>query len=392
MKVGILINSMMGGGAEKVVATLFPEFQKEIRDISLLCLEKNDHYRIPGVTPVYLSRQTGSGESGAIKLLSLLVFAMRLKKWVAGNGVDLVQSNIYRSNYVNILARLFGSRHRVQIVNHGIPGQYRDEGLAGKINLWLIRRLYPRADLVICPSQGMIEEFVELGVPRNKLRLIPNPVDLKDIRTMAQQDLDETGFEFEEDKRYIIGIGRLHPVKRMDDLVWAFYELQKQDQNVRLIILGDGDEADALTGLIMQLAIGKKVHLPGQVGNPYNYLSRCDALVSASAFEGFSNVIVEALAAGTPVISTDCESGPREILAPGTTREKPMEHGLVEREPHGLLVPVGDIVSLTSAMRRLLDEPELREELVSNGRDRARRFGKDHIAGDYVECIRNAGK
>jgi N-acetylgalactosamine-N,N'-diacetylbacillosaminyl-diphospho-undecaprenol 4-alpha-N-acetylgalactosaminyltransferase len=392
VKVGILINSMMGGGAEKVVATLFPEFQKEIRDISLLCLEENDHYRVPGVTPVYLSHQTGARESGPTKLLSLFGFALRLKKWVRENGVDLVQSNIYRSNYVNVLSRMLGSPHRVQIVNHGIPGQYRDEGLSGKVNLWLIRRLYPRADLVICPSQGMIEEFVELGVPREKLRLIPNPVDLEDIRIKAQQELDETGFQFADDKRYIIGIGRLHPVKRMDDLVWAFYELQKNDEDVRLIILGDGDEADALTALLMQLAIGKKVHLAGQVENPYNYLAQSDVLVSASAFEGFSNVIVEALATGTPVISTDCESGPREILAPGTARQNNIEHGQVEQEPNGLLVPVGDIVALTNGMRRLLDNRELCEELVSSGRKRARRFGKDRIAGDYVECIRDAGR
>ena len=368
-KVCVLINSLAGGGAEKVVATLCPEYLKAGVELS----------------PVYLSPQTGSEEGGAKKLTSLFSFASKLKKYVKDNQVDLVQSHIYRANYVNILARLFGAKHKVQIVNHGMPSQYKNEGLSGKINRYLIRWLYPKADQVICPSQGMIEEFIELGVSRDNARLIQNPFDLEEITTKAKEKLNDPNFEFDTNKKYIISIGRLHAVKRMDDVIWAFYELQKEMDDVELIILGDGDQRDAITTLMMELAISKKVHIPGQVKNPYNYLARSNVLLSASGFEGFSNVIVEALTLGVPVISTDCESGPREIMAPDTKRKKPITQGVVERVQCGLMVAVGNIHAMSDAMKQLFADENLRHELSENGPKRTTRFDKTTIASDYIK-------
>jgi glycosyltransferase involved in cell wall biosynthesis len=182
-KICVLINSLAGGGAEKVVATLYPEYLKRGLCISLLCLEESNFYDISGVSPVYLSTQTGREEGGIKKLVSLFSFAFKLKAYIKKNQISLVQSHIYRSNYVNVLSRIFGAKHKVQIVNHGMPGQYKTEGMSGKINRFLIRWLYPKADQVICPSQGMIEEFVELGVPAQKTLRIPNPFDLEAIST-----------------------------------------------------------------------------------------------------------------------------------------------------------------------------------------------------------------
>jgi glycosyltransferase involved in cell wall biosynthesis len=384
-KVCVLINSLAGGGAEKVVATLCPEYLKAGVELSLLCLETNIFYTIEGISPVYLSPQTGGEEGGAKKLTSLFAFASKLKKYVKDNQIDLVQSHIYRSNYVNILARLFGTKHKVQIVNHGMPSQYKNEGLSGKINRYLIRWLYPKADQVICPSQGMIEEFIELGVSRENTQLIQNPFDLEEITTKAKEKLDNPKFEFDPNKKYIISIGRLHAVKRMDDVIWAFHELQKEMDDVELIILGDGDQRESITSLIMELAIGKKIHIPGQVKNPYNYLARSNMLLSASEFEGFSNVIVEALTLGVPVISTDCESGPREIMAPDTKREIPIAQGVVERVQYGLMVAVGNIHAMSDAMKQLFADENLRHELSESGPKRTTRFDKTTIADDYIK-------
>ena len=274
-----------------------------------------------------------------------------------------------------------------------MPSQYLTEGLAGKANLWLIRRLYPKADKVICPSQGMVDQFIALGVCKEKSQLIRNPFDLEELRAQAKCAMVEGEFEFDPEKKYLIAIGRLLPVKRMEDVLWAYYELQKDiaQKNmggVELIILGDGEKWDAMSALIMQLAIGKKVHMPGDVRNPHKYLARADALVSASEFEGFSNVIVEALVAGTPVLSTDCESGPREILAPGTTREQKIAPGCVEKVQHGLLVPVGDIKAMVNAMQQLLGDKALQEQLSRDGPARVEEFDKEAITQKYLECSR----
>ena len=139
-----------------------------------------------------------------------------------------------------------------------------------------------------------------------------------------------------------------------------------------------------MADLNLHLAISKKVHMPGDVKNPHKYLVRSAALISASEFEGFSNVIVEALVAGIPVISTDCESGPREILAPGTTREKKIPPGCVEKVKHGLLVPVGDIKAMVKAMQQLLDDETLQQELSRHGAARVQEFAKEVIAQKYL--------
>jgi len=387
-KMCVLINSMTAGGAEKVVATLYPQYQTSGVPVSFLSLERNDFHTIEGVTPVYFSNQTGEAEGGIKKLFSLFRFALKLKKYIKDNQIDLVQSHIYRSNYVNVLARIFGAKHKVQLVNHGMPSQYLTEGLAGKTNLWLIKRLYPKADQVICPSQGMVDQFIALGVSKDKSQLIRNPFDLEDLRTQANQEMHSGEFEFEPQKQYLIAIGRLLTVKRMEDVIWAFYELQKDMPKAELIFLGDGEKRAAMAALIMQLAIGKKVHMQGDVKNPHKYLVRSDVLVSASEFEGFSNVIVEALVAGTPVISTDCESGPREILAPGTTREEKIAPSLVQRVKHGLLVPVGDIKAMVKAMKQLLGDKSLQEQLSRDGPARVEEFDKEAIAKKYLECSR----
>ena len=386
----VMINSLAGGGAEKVVATLYPEYQNTGNQVSLLCLEKNNFYKIEGVTPIYLSNQTGSDEGGVKKLTSLISFALKLKQYITKNGVDLVQSHIYRSNYVNVLARMLGAKHKIQIVNHGMPGQYLNEGLSGKINRLLIRWLYPKADQVICPSNGMIREFVDLGVPEEKLRLIRNPFDIENLQDLSRQGMSEDEFEFDPAKKYLICVGRLQAVKRMEDIVWAFYELQKDDDKVELLILGDGEKREELAALTMRLAIGKRVHLIGQVENPHKYLTRSHAFVSASEFEGFSNVIVEAMVAGTPVISTDCESGPREILDPEIPRSSLIAPGEIEQARHGLLVPIGDIKALTTAMHRVLDDSDLQQEMSQGGLDRAKRFDKEHIATRYLEHSQEA--
>ena len=350
-----------------------------------MCLEKNDVHVIKGVTPVYLSEQTGENEGGFKKLISLVWFALKLKKYIKKNQTKLVQSHIYRANYVNVLARLMGAGHKVQVVSHGMPSQYRTEGLAGKANLWLVRWLYPKVDQAICPSRGMVDEFIALGVPAEKMQLIRNPFDLDELRSQASESMLEGEIEFDPDKKYLIAIGRLLNVKRMEDIIWAFYELQKTTDSVELIILGDGDNWQAMQALITQLAISKKVYMPGDVKNPHKYLARADVLVSASEFEGFSNVIVEALVAGVPVISTDCASGPREILSPDTPRNQTISAGNVEAVTHGLLIPVGDIKAMVKAMHQLLDNSALCKELVSGGSERVSAFDKESIANEYLK-------
>ena len=157
----ILVNSLASGGGEKVAYTLFEKFRKVGINVFFVCLEKNDFYKVDHQV-FYLSGQKGIRENGVKKLLSLVLFAFRLNKLIKKEKISLVQSHLYRANYVNVIAKLLGSPHKLQLVNHGIVSRYKKEGIAGRLNLFLIKHLYHRADQVVCPSKGMMNDLIQL--------------------------------------------------------------------------------------------------------------------------------------------------------------------------------------------------------------------------------------
>jgi N-acetylgalactosamine-N,N'-diacetylbacillosaminyl-diphospho-undecaprenol 4-alpha-N-acetylgalactosaminyltransferase len=381
----ILVNSLASGGAEKVVSTLIPHYKKKSINVFLLCLEQNDFFQIEGITQNYLSKQTDKSKNGLMRLLHIVVFAWRLRCFIKKHNIALVQSHMYRSNYTNVVAKIWGSKHNVQIVNHGMPSQYKGQGLLGSVNCLLVRLLYAKAEQIICPSQGMINELIAMAVPSEKLVLIANPVELSQIQKLSEEAINETPFRFNPDKKYVIALGRLEPVKRPTDILKAFVEIAQDNDKVDLIYLGIGSLSKALMELSVEHGIPERIHMLGLVHNPYNFLRLAHVIVSASEFEGFSNVIVESLAVGTPVVATDCVSGPREILAPKTINKQPMQ-GL-QKVAYGVLTPVADISSLANAIELLLNDPELSNHYSIRGKTRSKDFDADLIAEKYFNTI-----
>lgn len=387
MNLCVLINSLTLGGAEKIALILCEEYRKEGMNVVFVCLEKDDFYKVNDNRVHYLSDLSGTKESSLKKICYLFVFALRLKKLLKKENVALVQSHLYRANYVNVLAKLFGSAHKAQIVNHGIVSRYKKEGLTGRINLFLIKKLYSRADQVILNSKGMMSDLKGIGNFRNDMCVINNPFDLNEISRLKEEPFTECEFIFDKEKKYLIAVGRLEKVKRIEDIISAFGKLQKKHYEVELIILGDGPEKKNIRDFIETLGLKESVHLLGSVTNPFKYISRADILVSASEYEGFSNVIVEALLSGTAVISTDCESGPREILAPETDFNIRLKPGSVEFSEFGVLVPVGDHETMAMAMEKLLSDDAKLQKYSGNGIKRAREFDKALIKKEYIRNL-----
>jgi len=388
MKMCVLINSLTLGGAEKIAITLSEEYKKNGIDVVFVCLEKDDFYKMSdGEKVLYLSSQTGTGESAFKKLFYLLVFAMRLKRLVERENISVVQSHLYRANYVNILAKLLGSKHKAQIVNHGIVSRYEGESLTGKASLLLIRKLYTRADQVIVNSRGMMADLRRKGNFRNDMCVINNPFDVSEIARLKEEVLEEHEFVFDGSKTYLITVGRLERVKRIPDIISAIGRLNELDCGAELIILGDGSEKKNILRFIDELGLKDKIHVLGRVSNPFKYISKADILISASEYEGFSNVIVEGLASGTAVISTDCESGPREILAPGSDVIGRLRPGEMEYAAFGVLVPVGDSKTMAKAIGELLYDTVRLRHYSENGLKRARQFDKALIKKEYLRNI-----
>lgn len=378
----ILINSLSSGGAEKVVSVILNTLADDHSDqIELVCLEKNDFYEIDKrIKIIYLSDFKGN-EGGLKKLLYLPILAWRLKKYLEQNNITLVQSHVYRANYVNVLAKIFGARHKAQVVNAGQVSRYFEEGIVGKINLFLIKHLYKRADLIICKSEGMLLDMQELFDFRNPSIVINNPYDIEKIEALSQEKVDD--FEFRDDRVYLVSVGRLIALKRNEDLILA---LSKLPQHIEVLFIGDGEEREFLENLAKGLGVEDRVHFLGRKSNPFKYLAKSHIFISCSETEGFPNVLVEAMICGLPVVSTDCKSGPREILAPNTDVNYQLKNG-IEWAEYGCLVPVGGVKEIKEAVEKLLNDSEMRKAYIQKGKERAKEFGLEKIISNYKEVL-----
>ncbi|MGB9855707.1 MAG: glycosyltransferase [Caldisericum exile] len=383
IKTAVLINSLRSGGAEKVVSVILNELAIEYSDkIELICLEKNNFYEIDKrIKITYLSDFTGK-ESGIKKLLYLPIFAWRLKKYIKRNNISLVQSHIFRANYVNILAKLLGGLYKIQIVIPGLVSFYKNEKLVGKINLFLIRHLYKRADLIICKSKGMLIDMQELFNFKNKSIVINNPYDIEKIERLSQEVVDD--FRFESDKIYLVSVGRLESFKKQEEIIKALSYL---NSNIQLLLIGEGEKREFLENIVNNLGLKDRVHFLGKKANPFKYLNKCNIYILSSCDgEGFPNVIVEAMICGLPVVSTDCKSGPREILAPNTDVTFQVKSG-VEWAEYGCLVPVGGVAEIKEAVEKLLADDILRNKYIQKGKERAKDFSLDKIIAKYKEVL-----
>jgi len=231
----------------------------------------------------------------------------------------------------------------------------------------LARRLYPWADEIIAVSHGVADDLARvLKLPRERIRVIHNPVVTDQLYQKAREAPDHPWFAAGAPP-VVLGVGRLDPEKDFALLIEAFSILEKK-RRVRLVVLGAGPERNALNSLIQELGISDSVELPGFVENPFSYMAGSAVLALTSWFEGLPNVLIEAMACGTPVVAVDCPSGPREILEGGR---------------YGRLAPVGDAKALAHAIEETLDHPPQPETL----RSAVMRFSADAVAKDYLEVL-----
>jgi len=376
-----LINSLAKGGAERAMITMTQKLLDQENRVRLISLNSNDRYHIPeGLEMIYLSKMDDS-EPGYKRLLAIPYYAWKLRSYSRREGITLIQSHLFRANYVNILSQMLGAKHRVQVANRSIASRFVNGGLNGKINLWLMRYLYPKAELVISISKKMADDLQQLFGFTNPQKVIYNPYDIKRIKELSNHEVIE--FAFDPNKYYLISVGRLIPLKRYED---SFEVLRELPDNIELIILGDGLDRERLTALRSKLGLDNRVHLLGEVLNPYKFIKRADLFISTSSVEGFPNVLIESMLCKTAIISTDCISGPREILAPKTDINFQLKEGIEEAE-YGILFPVGDCKALKEAINLLYHDAHRCELYVRCANKRAYDFSVDSIVEEYKEVM-----
>ena len=216
----------------------------------------------------------------------------------------------------------------------------------------LVRDVYPRADALVGVSQGVSDDLADaIGVPRDRVHTIYNPIVDAKLLERARAVPDHPWFQ-DGEPPVVLAAGRFKTRKDFAMLLRAFAGL-RAEREARLVILGEGSERPSLEQLVAELGMADHVDLPGFTDNPYMYMARAAVFALPSRWEGFSAVIAEALACGCPVVSTDCPSGPAEVL----------DHG-----KYGTLVPIGDVRAMKDALVAALDAPPPADSLRARGR------------------------
>jgi glycosyltransferase involved in cell wall biosynthesis len=265
----------------------------------------------------------------------------------------------------------YGLPARPKLVLSEVNSHRKHEGIAGwqrPLIGWALRR----ADRIITQSHGLGDEIASLyGIPRARVVGIHNPIDIAAVRQAAR---DAAGTPpWEVGGPVIVAIGRLVRQKGFDILLRSFARIEIPGS--RLAILGEGPERAALTALADELGIADRLMLPGYVTVPEAWLANASVFVLSSRWEGFGNVVVEALACGAPVVATDCPHGPGEI---------------VRHEHTGLLVPPEDVDALAAAMRRMLTDRAFARGCAEAAQGDIERFAAPRIAGLYADAMAEA--
>jgi len=326
-------------------------------------------YEIPTNVEVFFLEKSNPNESGIQKFLKLPFLGLKYKKILKEKQIEVSLSFMNRPNYINIFAKLFGSKVKTIISERIAPSmEYKTSSFKDKISRFLIKTLYKKADIVLCNSKGIQQDLNNWNIMN--VRVIYNMLNFKCIENK------------EYEKFTFINVGRLEPQKNHKLLIKAF---KRANLNAKLLIIGDGYLRKDLEVLIEELELKDKVKLLGRQKNPGKFLSKADVFVFSSNYEGFPNVLLEALACELPIISTDCKSGPREILAPKTDFNKQTKD--IEIGEYGILTPVGDIEKMSEAMKMIYENRDLRERLKSKVKKRANDFNVEKIIKEWREAI-----
>ena len=349
MKIVVVINKLRRGGAERVVCRLTQEWAKSNQVVIALFDGASPAYdhggrvvdlRLPAeTTPEYVYR--------------LALGAVRLARVFRQERPDRIVSFMESANFpaiaaaalTRLLDRLWVS---VRTNPSKIPTWYR------VLAPWV----YRMPERVIACSNGVKKELEEMGIPCARLSFIPNPVATEGSVAGSGSPLP---FPF------ILGAGRLRPEKGFDRLLKAFSNVD--GEHLHLAILGDGNGRPELISLAQKLGISSRVHLPGAISDIETWYRYAECFVLSSHYEGWPNVLMEAMATGCPIVSFDCRYGPAEIFEDGKS---------------GILVAQDDIEALTGAITRVVSDSALRSCLSVNGRRRGEDFAVETIASRWL--------
>ena len=331
----------------------------------------------------YLSNVTPYSDTGqvpeGIRLIDLdshrtAASLPKLVRYLRRERPTALLSTLTHANTIALTAKLMlGGRIRVVVrMESTLSEMFRSASYNRRLKLLLLKLLLPAAEGVVAVSQGVADDLREL-VPAisHKVTTIYNPVVQAKIAEQAAAPVEHPWFNA-DGPPVVLSAGHLTTVKDHATLLRAFAEVVRS-RPARLVILGEGPERENLFDLAESLDVSQHMDLPGFEVNPFAYMSRSSVFVLSSRYEGFPNVLAQAMACGTPVVSTDCRSGPSEIL---------------QDDKWGRLVPVGDRRAMSEAILDTLDNPIPPDRLIARASD----FSADASVDRYLQLLTGSAK
>ena len=345
-KIALFVGSMGGGGAERTMLDIGRGLAQRGFVVDLVLLQSTGPYLADVPESV---RVVALNTHGLITTLSALMNYLRRRR------PSVLLSTLTDCNSLALLARIQLRRGLPVIVRLAahFSMDYATNPLRGRIRLIMERVLWRFADAVVTNSGAVAEDLKRIAPGISpRVRVIPNPVVWPDLPARAAEPVDHPWFR-DGQAPVVLSAGRLHPNKDYATLLNAF-ALVARERTARLVIIGEGAERDRLFALARSLGITCKVQLPGFQRNPFAWMARARVFVLSSIVEGAPNVLVQAMACGTTVVSTDCPGGSSEILGNGAW---------------GTLTPVGDHAALAGAISDAMDNPMPPGELKCRASD-----------------------
>lgn len=363
MKIAVFLPHMGVGGVERSTSILARQLAELGHDVTVLSLGSN---REP--SSLFDGLQYHHFSAGRVS-----TGVPRIARYLRREKPDAV---ISAQSYANVgivvackLARFRGRIVLTERLNVSASSD-TDRSLKTRMTFLLMRLLYRRATGIVAISQGVATDLAKIThLPVERITVIHNPVNHPDIHVKAREPVD---CEWLEDSglRVVVTVARLERQKNVALLIEAFSRLEGDD--LRLLIIGDGSEREELARLTNELGLEDRVKFTGAVSNPYKYMVRCDLFVLSSLYEGLGNVVVEALALKLPVVSTDCPSGPAEIL----------EYG-----KFGTLVKTGDVAALADGIKAALADYGSMVAKTEDAQASLVRFTPETAVASYLELL-----
>ena len=407
MRIAILLDDLSGGGVERTMLTLAEGFLKHGHAVDLVLghrtgplegeLPASARVVVLDAQPGFIARlaivRADPGGLGVLagpvlfarqkRLGRMLPRLPRLVAYLRRNRPDVLVSAKFRPNLCAVWARDLASvPTRLVLTERTSPSEHFPTGQSHARHRAvpaLMNRYYSRADQIVTVGRDLADDLARFAnLRRERIFAICNPVVDERVDAAAREQPDHPWLATGAPP-VVLGVGRIEPRKGFATLLHAF-ALVRAHRAARLVILGETKKSAAgrrheqeLAALARELGIAEQVSFPGFKQNPYAYMARAATFVLASDYEGLPGVLIQAMACGCPVVSTDCPTGPREILEDGR---------------YGPLVPVGDHVRMAEAIVRMLDAPTPSAEL----RVRAWQFSVDVAVEAYLTLFRDLGR